>query len=191
MKRNLPPHLYRHGKGHRMQLPSGEKISLGIDREQALRRYHVMMSTPAPIEVASEDSIQKLLQRHAKGARQRRLEFTLTSDDIRKVIVAQGHRCAVTSLGFRDDKPLGLRIRPWAPSLDRRDGQQGYVSGNVRVVCAFVNIAMNGFGDDYFALVLEPLIEAAIAARLDGGGNFPIPAQSEKIPTSQRPGNCS
>lgn len=77
---------------------------------------------------------------------------------------AQEGRCAVTSLAFNDIKPQGLRIRPWLPSLDRIDSRQGYQPGNLRIVCGFVNVALNGFGNEFFNVVLEPLIRAAVDA---------------------------
>jgi hypothetical protein len=153
--------MYRHGLAYRIVNPDGSKVPLGRDYQTALRRYYLVMQAPAvePVDVSA------MWKRHRKGARQRGIAFTITEDHLREVLERQGGVCAVTGLWFRMDKPPGLRIRPWTPSIDRIDGALGYDSGNVRIVCAFVNIAMNGFGESFFADVLWPLVDAAVQAR--------------------------
>lgn len=176
---DLPRRLYRHGLSYRLQLLDGTKINLGRDRAEAIRQYHVIMSPASPL--AGDARVAGAMwKRHQKGAKQRGIPFDLAPADIQALLDAQGYRCAVTRLPFRDDKPAGLRIRPWAPSVDRLDGAAGYTPGNVRIVCAFVNVAMNGFGDGFFALVLEPLIEAAVKARLSA--DIPAVPMSAGIP---------
>lgn len=162
LSRELPWRMYRHGLSYRLVALDGTKIPLGRDYEMALRRYYVIMAPRAAGDACCHDTIWK---RHKKGARQRGIEFTISADQVRDVIEAQGRVCAVTGLAFRLDKPDGLRIKPWAPSLDRINSTRGYEPGNVRVVCAFVNVAMNGFGELFFEQVLAPLIDAAVKAR--------------------------
>jgi hypothetical protein len=167
VKRDLPKHLYLEGTTYRVKLPTGKRITLGTDRAMALHRFNVLMSNPVHIDAHDPKVISDLWKRHKKGAKQRKLEFCITEYEIATIMETQNNRCAVTDLPFRNDKPEGLRVRPWAASLDRLSGQSGYVAGNVRIVCCFVNVAMNGFGDDFFSTVLEPLIQARVKAQLE------------------------
>lgn len=166
MKRDLPKHLYLQGNSYRTKLPNGQRLNLGTDREAALRQFFVLMAGPAPLSVAEQREILTMWRRHKKGAAQRGIAFSITPDDIAEILARQCLLCAVTRLPFKNDKPDGLRIRPWAPSLDRISNSAGYLPGNVRVVCAFVNIAMNGFGDEFFSDVLEPLVQARVKVEL-------------------------
>lgn len=159
--RSLPWRMYKHGLAYRIVNPDGTKIPLGRDLEEALRRYYVVM-VPRSAETVD---VADMWKRHRKGAKQRKLAFTVTVEEVHALLADQGNVCAVTGLPFRQDKPEGLRIRPWAPSMDRINGALGYEPGNIRIVCAFVNVAMNGFGEGFFREVLNPLIEAGMKAR--------------------------
>jgi hypothetical protein len=48
---------------------------------------------------------------------------------------------------------------PFSPSLDRIDCTQGYVAGNVRLVCLIVNFALNTFGDDAFLEMCRAVVK--------------------------------
>src|SRR3546814_15533675 len=48
---------------------------------------------------------------------------------------------------------------PFAPSLDRIDSGQGYLKGNVRLVCTIANFALNQWGDS----VLRRLAHGVVA----------------------------
>jgi hypothetical protein len=74
----------------------------------------------------------------------RKMEFSLTRDDVHRMLVASAWRCAVTGIEFTDELIAGKR--PYAPSIDRIDNARGYVRGNTRVVCVAANIAMNVWG---------------------------------------------
>lgn len=166
MKRDLPRRMYRHGLGFRLHKEDGTKVNLGRDINAALTQYHVLTS-PAQVILAQEPEVATAMwKRHQKGAKQRSIPFDITVEDVAIALESQRFLCAVTRLPFRNDKPPHLRIRPWAPSIDRIDARKGYLRGNVRVVCAFVNVAMNGFGEAFFNLVLDPLIERAVNERM-------------------------
>ncbi len=68
----------------------------------------------------------------------------------------------MTNKRFGDDKPPGSRIRPWAPSIDRRDSSAGYTASNCRLVCAYVNVAMNRFGDDLLVELIEAIVRREV-----------------------------
>lgn len=166
MTRDLPTRMYRHGRAFRLCLKDGRKVNLGREYPTAMLRYHELMGEALPITGADPRVALAMWRRHKKGAAQRNLAFTITADDIARRLRLQGNRCAVTDLPFRDDKPEQLRIKPWAPSIDRLDGREGYTPTNIRIVCAFVNVAMNGFGEQFFSVVLAPLVKAGVEAEL-------------------------
>ena len=175
MNRDLPKHLYRQGTSYRAKLPDGRRLNLGTNEGVAIQKLNVLLSTAESIDTLDPKVSAEIWRRHQKGARQRKLEFAITAADILSIFEKQGHRCAVTGLPFRADKPNGMRVKPWAPSLDRITGSAGYVAGNVRIVCCFVNIAMNGFGDEFFSQVLEPLVEARVQAEMWNRGLLVFP----------------
>lgn len=80
-----------------------------------------------------------------------------TMDDLTAAWVASSGRCAVSGRAF--DFQIfgdGQAKRPFAPSLDRIDCNQGYNRRNVRLVLSIANFAMNAWG-------LEPLRELSTA----------------------------
>lgn len=166
MTRDLPTRMYRHGRAFRLHLKDGQKVNLGREYATAMARYHELMGAAMPVSGSDPKVALAMWRRHKKGAAQRGLAFTITPEDISTRLRAQRMLCAVTGLPFRDDRPPHLRIRPWAPSVDRLDGREGYTPTNIRIVCAFVNVAMNGFGEQFFALVLAPLVAAGVAAEM-------------------------
>ncbi|MBU0830429.1 MAG: hypothetical protein KKH21_07765 [Gammaproteobacteria bacterium] len=161
---SLPVRMYAHGLGFRVHLRDGRKVNLGRDRVSALIKYAQLMG---PVEdPALVSNAKQMWARHKKGAAARKLPFDLTVEDVERALVKSEGRCAITSLPFSDVKPQGLRIRPWMPSIDRIRTDEGYVPGNIRIVCGFVNVALNGFGGHLFDVVLKRLIDAGVKAEL-------------------------
>lgn len=169
MKRDLPNRMYLEGRSYRYHPPGGgKKVSLGRNYDTAINQYYLITKTDPDAPVVGPEAIQELWKRHQKGAKQRKIDFTITADDVSSLMERQANRCAVTRLSFKYDKPGNMRIRPWIPSIDRINTKLGYTPTNIRIVCAFVNVAMNGFGEDFFSVVLGPLIESEVQARLAG-----------------------
>jgi hypothetical protein len=89
-----------------------------------------------------------------KNAAARNIPYSLTRGDFDKLIERSGGCCMISGIPFDATPFIGSMRRPFAPSLDRIDSAQGYVVGNVRLVCVLVNLAMNQWG-------LEPLLHVA------------------------------
>lgn len=167
MSRNLPKRLYLEGLSYRYHPPGGgKKINLGRDHSIAISRYYLLTKTDPTPPADPVSMVKKAWARHRRTSKGRRIEFSISEEYILQLAEKNNYRCEVTMLSFKEEKPAGLRIRPWLPSIDRINSKRGYIPGNVRVVCAFVNVAMNGFGDQFFKAVLNPLIEAEVEARL-------------------------
>lgn len=187
LNRPLPWRMYKNGMAYRIVKPDGTKIPLGRNYEIALSRYHVIMADSQTVPDVDPICVKTMWQRHKKGARQRGLTFTISEQDVTEVLARQGSVCAVTGLPFRLHKPEGMRIRPWAASIDRLDGRRGYEPGNIRVVCAFVNVAMNGFGEHFFQQVLQPLIDSAVKVRLSTSENGQFANLNPAVGTAREP----
>lgn len=155
---------------YRYKPKQGRAVWLGTDYESAMEKYRQVSGPGRVVTLLDGNLLAETWKRHQKGAKQRRISFSLTQEDIAFLADRQGQRCAVTRLPFSTSKPAGLRVRPWLPSLDRKDPSRGYELKNVRLVCAFVNVAMNGFGETLFRQVLEPLVSQVVQERLEALG---------------------
>lgn len=107
----------------------------------------------------NDDDHKRIFATMSKGAKTRGLELTLSESDIKDMLNKSGGRCAVTGLLFNNTKPSHAKIRPWVPSVDRIDSTKGYITGNVRLVCACVNLAMNQFGDEVLLMIATGIIK--------------------------------
>lgn len=157
----LPPKMHM-SRGKYYYVCSGVKrkwLPLGSDFESALHSYqkHAVF-----IEKGfDKDMVRTLFSNAKKGAKQRRIEFMLTLEDVQNLCNSSFLRCAVTGIPFSPTKPAGCRIAPWSPSLDRRDATRGYHPDNLRLVCKAVNFAMGQWGDE----ILYTLAIAALKNR--------------------------
>lgn len=100
-----------------------------------------------------------------KDAKKRALgrgqEYRLAQRDEDGLIERSDGRCCLTGIAFNLDR-LGARRRPYAPSLDRIDATQGYVPGNVRIVCVAANYAMNEWGEKVLAQVASGYVRTVL-----------------------------
>lgn len=86
---------------------------------------------------------KKAAQRAKGSAKKHGLPFDIDAQYISKLMADQKYACFLTGAKFRY---LG-KIDPFGPSLDRIVPSNGYVRGNVRVVCHMANIAMSNWGE--------------------------------------------
>lgn len=78
-----------------------------------------------------------LLQRAKSGARSRKLEFSITAEDLPLPAA-----CPILNLQL-DYLSLNSTVNPATPSVDRIDNTQGYVPGNVQVISHRANKLKN------------------------------------------------
>lgn len=105
-----------------------------------------------------------LWQRARRNAESKAIPFALTVGDVRALIDATDGRCPMSGIAF-DYSKSAARFRPWAPSLDRLTPALGYVAGNCRIVCAYINLAINEFGEDVFLAVARSVLATRRANR--------------------------
>lgn len=102
-----------------------------------------------------QELASKLVRNARYRAARRRLPCELTVPAIEELLLNQKMVCAVSGLPF--DLTFNLAKaharNMYAPSLDRLDNRKGYVVGNVRVVLAAINYAINEWGlDEYLKI---------------------------------------
>lgn len=84
------------------------------------------------------------------GAKKRGLTFDISAQDLVNMGNKQQWRCAMTNIPMDVKKTEGMRILPYAPSVDRIDNNDGYTKINIRIVCASINLARSNMPDDVF-----------------------------------------
>jgi hypothetical protein len=125
-----------------------KNFPLGKDRAAAIQigeklNADVLGAKAGHIAIACRDAFRRAKKRAAERA----APYLLSPGDEAAVIKAADGRCQVTGIRFSLWKGDGLRRRPFAPSVDRVVSANGYVPGNVRLVCISVNIALSDFGE--------------------------------------------
>jgi hypothetical protein len=134
--------------------PSVEVSPLNGDLAFSLaRKRRMLRHWPNEVERADRDPrswFSKVLPAAEKRAKRKRQPFALSREDLRAICLRSSGCCEVTGLPFSMTGHGSSKMRPFAPSLDRIDSARGYESGNCRLVCAAVNIAMFSWGEELF-----------------------------------------
>jgi hypothetical protein len=153
---DLPRYLARKGYSYYFVTKAPRRwLPLGQDRGDALEQHADMLAelgygVPIPL-LPNGYTVGVLLDLVRRSARCRGIENTLGPEEIGRLVTRAKGRCEVSRLRFQAARPMGQRIRVFAPSVDRIDNARGYVFDNCRLVCAGVNVAMNRFGADFLA----------------------------------------
>lgn len=99
----------------------------------------------------------------AARARLKGFPHSISAYDIDELLVDQKWRCAITRVPLSPSKGEN-QGDPFAASLDRIVPELGYVKGNIRVVCALVNMAMGNWGLEKLLELLDASFEAKRSA---------------------------
>lgn len=105
---------------------------------------------------AWSNEVARMIRAAKKRAEYKNLPFSLARAEVDLLLASNDYRCAVTGYRFSLAREPGLRIRPYLPSIDRLSNGAGYEANNVRIVCAFVNVAINQFGLDMLRDAFRP-----------------------------------
>lgn len=161
--------LPRDEQGKRKLMP------LGTDKDEMLRRLRVK---PFGI-LTSPEFKHQLYARSMKNAGARRIPFLLTREQLDRMFERANGRCEVSGIEF-DYKACGrYRARAWIPSIDRIECKGAYSFDNCRLVCAYINMALNEFGLEtllfaskqivYHATVNAVGIDEMLSSRMEDG----------------------
>lgn len=157
---HLPPYIRKKGKRFYAQVTNpttGKRTELAagatVEEARAFARLHGISDDTMRQYVAPPGFLNSLIYSVRTNARTKGVPCTLALDDLRSMLDRSDNRCAVSGVRFEYSRAQGERFRPWAPSVDRINPRDGYVPANCRIVCAYVNLAMNHFGEATFRAI--------------------------------------
>lgn len=130
--------------------PGNQWIRLGKTEAEAIAAYPAAVAYEVPVKYGP------VLWNCRKNAAARKIDFSLTDDGFRELVIRAGGRCEVTGLRFNGNRHGASKRRPYVPSIDRIDSSKPYSADNVRLICACVNYALNEWGTD----VLDKIVSA-------------------------------
>lgn len=171
---DLPPRVrHRRGTYFFIEPSSNRWINLGKDKAAAIqtvqrKEAQLLDMSGVPLTGADASAIARYaLQIHRDvraRARQKGMQFELTEQDVLELLVESDGHCALSGLAFSWE-PVGKRsLRPWAPSVDRKNAADGYRKDNVRLVCLAVNIALSDFGDEVLIRMATAIADRSISS---------------------------
>lgn len=142
----------------RIDVPLGSSLPVALERYRSIASYADLQKWSVQPD---KSFVSRLYGRLKANARSRGIHLALSKDDVIEMIEKSGNRCALTGIPFSILKDDRYRVRPWAPSIDRIDSAHGYTKENCRVVCAYVNSALNEYGEELLLLIAKGLIKTA------------------------------
>ena|SRR6187402_404024 len=98
-------------------------------------------------------TVKGRLQHLMCGVRQRckqsNIECDIDRDYLLEVYEEQNGRCVLSGKEFDLRSRIGGRTyaSPWGLSIDKVDPHQGYVKGNVRLICTMANVCKGRWSD--------------------------------------------
>lgn len=151
----------------RIDIPLGSSLAVALEKYRTIAPHAEMQKWSLKPD---EKFVSILYRRLRTNAKARGIELNITKEDVAAMIDEAGNRCSLTGIPFSILKDSRYRVRPWAPSIDRIDSTQGYTRQNCRVVCAYVNSALNEYGEELLLMIAKGLIKTA-KARLRTGSH--------------------
>jgi hypothetical protein len=149
---HLPRCVYER-RGKYFFVTHGKWIPLGETIDQDVLAALSNQADRPEIEAHLKRSTPRLRQ----GAKDRGLCFEVSAADLVQIVAKQSWLCALSGLPFSFERAPGIRILPYAPSVDRIDNTAGYSTTNCRVVLACVNLARNCMSDTLFQTVAKSI----------------------------------
>lgn len=156
---SLPSGLYRAGVRYRARKSSCDPWRyFSGSRTEAIAAFTYWKYPDHQTNFQGQSRAALLLRGIRKNAISRKIQVDISLSDIEAMLNRACGRCEFFGMAFSDEEYAGYRIRPWAPTVDRIDSSRGYANGNCRVICAYVNMALNQFGDAFFHRVAAALM---------------------------------
>ena len=138
---------------------------LSFDKQatpRRLRGFNRQRPSNADLALWAKQTITRL----AQSASKRGLNVEIKPADLIQLVEATDARCAVTGVPLVfPERGKGWPISAYAISIDRIDNRQGYIPGNIRLICYAMNVAFMHWGEDAFAGLAKAFLERREAAR--------------------------
>jgi hypothetical protein len=112
------------------------------------------MTTKENIE-AHKTLFSDLIFQSRKRAKLKKLEFSITQDDLFDYCIEHNWVCSLTGIRFVLTSGHYKSWNPYRPSIDRIDSSKGYTKDNIRLVCSAVNIALHTWGLEVFDKIVQ------------------------------------
>lgn len=91
-----------------------------------------------------------------RGAKKRKLEVTVTIQDIWELFLKQNRKCALTGEPLNFDS--SWRKNDGNASLDRINSSKGYITGNIQWVNKKINMMKNCYSQDEFISMCKKVV---------------------------------
>ncbi|MBP7983233.1 MAG: hypothetical protein KAY97_00105 [Chromatiaceae bacterium] len=153
--------------GKRQEIPLGHDLATALEKFEQLNARHETLAEEVNAKKKSKNEYQykywdddlKILHRQTKSrAARKSIEYTLTHEELCEMYKQNNGRCALSKIMFDGRKQDGLRIRPYLPSIDRINPGGAYTKENCRLVCAYLNQALNQNGVEMLIKMVGSII---------------------------------
>jgi hypothetical protein len=125
----------------------------------AMLAKKIKKALPSSRFVFHDLDVYELFRKTRDHAFERGITFDMTRADVGALLLRSGGRCEVSGIPFNKHyKPDGCTKRPWFPSIDRIDSRGPYSTGNCRLVCVAVNIALGEWGIEVLRELARTLV---------------------------------
>lgn len=104
-------------------------------------------------------SVAYFMRETKNRAKKQGQAFELTEELVTELLASMV--CAATGLPLTWDYDGETRSNPWAPSIDRVNARDGYVPGNVRIVCWAYNAAKLDWPEQLLLQLARAIVERA------------------------------
>ncbi len=153
--------------GKRQEIPLGQDLEIALEKYEQLSSRHEILSEEIKAKKKTKNEYQykywqddlKILLRQTKSrANIKGIEYTLTHEDLCNMYKQNNGMCALSKIKFDGRKQDGLRIRPYLPSIDRINPGGSYTKENCRLICAYLNQALNQNGVEMLIKMVGSII---------------------------------
>ena len=101
-----------------------------------------------------------ILTDSAKRARNNGWDYNIDRAYLMQLWESQTGMCAISGMPLQTRSGTREQKNPFRASLDRINNDRGYVKGNVRFVCHWVNNAKSTWSDKVFNQFIDSIVES-------------------------------
>lgn len=147
--------LYRESHREYFKLKSQERYRPELNPERYAKNRDKYLERKNAYSKTIRGRLTTLLYSAKTRADKNNLDYQLDLEWLLSLYQEQEGCCLLTGIKLQFDSHHGGKrhVKPFSPSLDKIDPAKGYTKENTRLVCAFINLAINNFGEETFKQV--------------------------------------